>query len=433
MNLVPRGILAAVAFCATMVLGVGLNSGSSQLLVAKQPDGATDSPKFPNEVTFAKHVAPIIQNKCQTCHRPGMTAPFSLLKYDDVADWSETIKEVVEQKRMPPWHADPRFGKFRNDRRLSDDERATLIKWIDADMPLGNEKDLPPAREYSEGWMIGKPDVIFEMPEEVTVQATGTVPYQYYTTPTDFTEDVWVQAAEARPGNRKVVHHIIVAFRDPKAPRGQGGAVLGNGHIVGTAPGDMPLILPPGVARKIPAGATLIWQMHYTPTGKVEKDRSQLGLVFYKEQEPPKHNVLSRGIAQRRFAIPPGDGNYQVESEYTFTADALLYSFMPHMHLRGKDFIYEATYPDGRTETLLSVPRYNFSWQGTYLLEKPLAMPKGTKLHCTAHFDNSTANRANPDPAKEVRWGDQTWEEMMIGWINYAWEKPPVDPVAAGL
>jgi hypothetical protein len=384
------------------------------------------------DLTYAKHVAPIIQSKCQTCHRPGTAAPFSLLKYDDVAAWSETIKEVVEQKRMPPWHADPQFGKFVNDRRLTTHEIETLIRWIDADMPLGDEKDLPPAREYPEGWMIGKPDVVFELPEEVTVQATGTVPYQYYTTPTNFKEDVWVAAAEARPGNRKAVHHIIVLFRDPNAPRAEGRG-LGDGHIVGTAPGDMPLVLPPGVARKIPAGATLIWQMHYTPTGQIEKDRSQLGLILYKEKEPPQHSVLTRGIAQRRLAIQPGDPNYEAESEFVFANDAILYSFMPHMHLRGKDFKYDATYPDGRSETLLSVPHYDFGWQQTYILREPLRMPKGTKIHCTAHFDNSPDNRANPDATKEVRWGDQTWDEMMIGWINYAWQNPPVDPVAAGL
>jgi mono/diheme cytochrome c family protein len=373
-----------------------------------------------NDVTYAKHIAPIIQNKCQTCHRPGTAAPFSLLDYEDVVDWSQTIKEVVEQKRMPPWHADPRFGKFANDRRLTQDEIDLLVRWIDADTPKGNDQDLPPAKHYPDGWMIGTPDVVFELPEEVSVQATGTVPYRYYTTPTNFKEDVWVASAEARPGNRKVVHHIIVSFRDPQAPRREG-AGLGTGHIVGTAPGDMPLILPPGVARKIPAGSTLIWQVHYTPTGQVEKDRSQLGLIFYKEKEPPTRSVLTVGIAQRRFAIPPGDASYQVESDYVFPADAVLYSFMPHMHLRGKDFKYEATYPDGRSETLLSVPRYDFSWQSTYILREPMAMPKGTKIHCTAHFDNSRENRANPDPEKEVRWGDQTWEEMMIGWMNYAW------------
>jgi mono/diheme cytochrome c family protein len=426
-------IVGTVVF-AVVAIHLGLLCSGRTLLVAAEESKSAMATRTasPGEITYAKHVAPIIQNKCQTCHRPGMAAPFSLSKYDDVVDWSETIKEVVEQKRMPPWLADARFGKFRNDRRLSDAERETLIKWIDADMPMGDEKDLPPAKQYSEGWMIGKPDVVFELPQEVTVQATGTVPYQYYTTPTNFKEDVWVAAAEARPGNRKVVHHIIVSFRDPKV-RQQGGRGLGDGHVVGTAPGDMPLILPTGVARKIPAGSTLIWQMHYTPTGQVEIDRSQLGLVFYKEKQPPKYSELTRGISQRRLAIPPGDANHQVESEFTFPADAILHSFMPHMHLRGKDFKYEATYPDGSTETLLSVPRYDFGWQSTYILEQPLRMPKGTKIHCTAHFDNSPGNRANPDPTKEVRWGDQTWEEMMIGWINYAWEKPPVDPVAAGL
>src|SRR5262249_25243042 len=229
-----------------------------------------------------------------------------------------------------------------------------------------------------------------------------------------------------------VVHHIIVSYRDKKVKDRPGGRGIGDGFIVGTAPGDMPLILPPGLARRIPAGADLVWQMHYTPNGKVGKDRSQVGLIFYKGKEPPKWYAQTRGISNGNFAIPPGAPNHLVESEWVVPRDALLLSFMPHMHLRGKDFEYRATYPDGRTEVLLSVPRYDFSWQTSYRLAQSQRLPKGTKLHCTAHFHTSAPTPANPDRKKEVTWGDQTWEEMMIGWVDYVWAQPESEAIAEG-
>jgi hypothetical protein len=299
-------------------------------------------------------------------------------------------------------------------------------------MELGDPKELPPTPSYTDGWVIGKPDIIIELPEEQTIPATGAIPYQYFVTPTNFKEDVWVQAAEARPGNRKVVHHIIVSYRDPKVKERPGGRGIGDGFVVGTAPGDMPLILPPGMARRIPAGADLIWQMHYTASGKVSKDRSHVGLVFYKGKEPPRWNAQTIGITNNTFAIPPYAANHQVESEWTAPRDTLLLSFMPHMHLRGKDFEYQVHYPDGRSEILLSIPRYDFNWQTSYRESKPLHLPKGTRIHCKAHFDNSSANPANPDPTKEVTWGDQTWEEMMIGWIDFVWEQPEKEAILEG-
>jgi hypothetical protein len=268
----------------------------------------------------------------------------------------------------------------------------------------------------------GSSDVIFELPKEQTIQAEGVVDYQYFVSKTNFKEDVWVQAAEARPGNRSVVHHIIVSFRDPKSPRrgrGGDGDGIGQNMIVGTAPGDMPQIFKPGMARKIPAGSELVWQMHYTPTGKVEKDRSQVGFIFYKGKNPPEHAAMTRGIMNPELKIPPGAANEKFESEWLVRQDAVIFSFMPHMHVRGKDFEYKAIYPDGRSEVLLSVPKYDFNWQTMYRLETPMKMQKGTRIHCTAHFDNSAKNPANPDPTKEVSWGDQTWEEMLIGWVDY--------------
>jgi hypothetical protein len=346
----------------------------------------------------------------------------SLLTCDDASAWAETIREVVQQGRMPPWFADPQVGEFSNDRRLSKEERDTLLAWIDQDCPKGDEKDLPPPRELVPGWRIGKPDIVLSMEEEFEVPATAPrsgIPYKYFTVDTHFTEDKWVQRAEAIEGNRSVVHHIVVFILPPgqRFNPEKAGRVL-----VGTAPGDMPLKLPPGTAKKIPAGSKLVFQMHYTPNGSAQKDRSSVGLIFAKE--PPKLQALSLPVMNPRFAIPPGDDNYKVESQFTFRNNVLILSFMPHMHLRGKDFRYEVIYPDGKSETLLWVPHYNFSWQSSYRLAKPKAIPKGTKLHCVAHFDNSAKNRNNPDPKKLVLWGDQTWEEMMIGWTEFAFDRP---------
>jgi hypothetical protein len=354
-----------------------------------------------------------------------MVAPFALSSFDDAVEQSAMMKEVVLQRRMPPWHADPRHGEFSNNRRMPQEEVDQLVAWIDSGTPQGDPKELPPPVHYAEGWQIEKPDYVFELPKEVTVPAQGTVPYLYYTVPTNFKEDVWVQAAEARPGNRAVVHHIIVFCRDPES-RGRPQRILEN-NLVGTAPGDPPLVLPPGAARKIPAGSELVFQMHYTPNGKEQKDRSQVGIVLYKGKEPPKYNVGSVAIMNPRLRIPAGEANHQVESRHTFDRDTVVFSLMPHMHVRGKDFLFRAKYPDGRSEVLLSVPAYDFNWQNSYTPKTPLLIPKGTQLECVAHYDNSANNPANPDPTKEVRWGDQTWEEMMIGWLNTA----PAAPLAS--
>jgi mono/diheme cytochrome c family protein len=418
-------VLASASLLGISLIFLGIPGANS-----KEPEKA--APKEP--ITYAKQVSRIIQDRCQTCHHAGTAAPFSLLTYKDAVRWADTIREVVTEKRMPPWHADPHYGTWSNDRRLSKQEMDALIGWLDSGMPQGDDRDLPAARTYADGWVIGKPDVIFELPAEQTVPANGVINYQYFVTPTNFKEDVWVQAAEARPGNRGVVHHIIVSFRDPKTKERSGGRNngLGDGFIVGTAPGDMPLILPPGTARRIPAGADLVWQMHYTPNGKEAKDKSQVGFIFYKGKEPRKFNSQTRGAMNTNFAIPPGESNYLTESEWVVPRDTLLLSFMPHMHLRGKDFKYTAEYPDGHKEVLLSVPHYDFNWQTSYRLAQPTRLPKGTRIHCVAHFDNSAANPANPDPKKEVTWGDQTFEEMMIGWVDFIWEQPEREAIAEG-
>jgi hypothetical protein len=317
---------------------------------------------------------------------------------------------------MPPWSADPHYGKFSNDPSLSQKEIDTIVSWVDAGSPKGEEKDMPPAPKFVEGWTIGKPDVVLAMQEEYSVPADGAVPYLYFTIPTGFKEDKWIQAMEIKPGNRSVVHHVI-AFVQEAGATGQGGAQQGRGQLGGITPNKTGVVFAPGTARLVKAGSNLVFQMHYTTNGEATKDRTSIGLVFAKQ--PPTRTLITGNALNARFVIPPGESNHEVKSSTTFKEDVHLTSFMPHMHFRGKDFTYTAVYPDGRSEILLSVPKYDFNWQLTYVLEKPVALPKGTRLDCVAHFDNSTRNKFNPDPTKEVRWGDQTWEEMMIGWFSF--------------
>ncbi|HEV3122693.1 MAG TPA: redoxin domain-containing protein [Isosphaeraceae bacterium] len=373
------------------------------------------------QVTYAADVAPIVQAKCQSCHRPGQSGPFSLLTYDQTRRWAASIRDVIDERRMPPWHADPRYGHFENDRSLSPRQRAILMAWVAQGTPLGAADQVPPAREFVEGWSIGKPDLVFELPETYVVAAQGVLPYQYFRVPTGFTEDRWVTAAEARPGDASVVHHVLVFVVDPARAKDRRGGRGLDSHIAGYAPGDLPTIFPPGTAKRIPAGSELIFQVHYTPNGKVKTDRSRVGFIF--TNDAPAHEARTIGVAQRRFLIPAGAENHEVKSRARVTADCLLLSFLPHMHLRGKDFLYKATYPDGTSEVLLSVPAYDFGWQSMYRLAEPKRLPKGTQIDCLAHFDNSENNPANPNPKEEVRWGEQTFEEMMIGYIDYSVER----------
>jgi peroxiredoxin len=379
-------------------------------------------PKKEGTFTYARDISRILQKNCQDCHRPGQIGPMSLLTYRDALAWGETIKEVVTDKRMPPWYADPRYGHFSNDRSLPAKEREALLAWIDQGMPRGDDKDMPPPRVFPKVWKIGEPDVIIRMPAEFDVPAEMPkfgVPYKHFFVQTDFDEDRWVQRAEARPGAPAVVHHII-AFVLPPGERFIPGSPR-TPTLCGTAPGEMPFILPPGMAKKIPKGSKIVFQMHYTPNGKAQKDRSEIGLIFAKK--PPQKEVVTVPVYNLFFRIPPGDDNFKLESSYTFRKDGAIVGFMPHMHLRGKDFLYQAKYPDKKAEILLSVPRFNFNWQSVYRPAKEIPMPKGTVLECIAHFDNSAKNPNNPDPTAAVRWGDQTWEEMMVGWVDIAYER----------
>jgi hypothetical protein len=312
---------------------------------------------------------------------------------------------------MPPWHADARYGHFSNDRRLSVQERATLLAWIDQGTPEGNRNDVPPPRKFAEGWTIGIPDVVFEIPEPYLVPPQGVVEYVHVKVPSGFKEDRWIQAAEAVPGDRSVVHHIIVYLDDHTDPRS-----IRERHLCGYAPGDMPSVYPPGTAKKVPAGADLVFEIHYTPNGKLRKDRSKVGMIFAKE--PVKREAFTVGIANDGFLIPAHKDDVPVAARMTLDREIRLLSFMPHMHLRGKRFRYSITRPGESTQVILSVPAYDFGWQSYYILADPLTLPKGTTIDCLAHFDNSESNPNNPDPTKLVRWGDQTFNEMMIGYID---------------
>jgi hypothetical protein len=412
----------------------------------------------PAPVTFNKDVLPILQNNCQSCHRPNQIAPMSFLTYQDVRPWAQAMKSAVLTKKMPPWFADPKYGHFSNERKLSDTEIKTLVRWAETGAPEGDAKDKPAPREFApEGWNI-KPDLILAMPKPYTVPADGVVEYTYVVIPTGFTKDTWVTAAEILPGNRQVMHHVIAFVRppgsqwlkdakpgepfvpvihkrdangaavgtDPRSPdpHAQGGrgqnpqAAAQNEFLVAYVPGIQPQTfnLTGNSAKLIPAGSDIVFQMHYTPNGAAGTDVTKVGLVLAKEA--PKARYLTLPAMTFQFAIPANDANYEVHSQVTFDQDAQLVWLQPHMHLRGKDFEYRLVYPSGTSETALKVPNYSFSWQLGYDEAKPIVLPKGTRMECTAHFDNSANNPANPNPNAVVKWGDQSWEEMMIGWFG---------------
>jgi len=434
------------------------------------------------EVTFTRDVAPIFFKHCAACHQPEDIAPFSVVEYKDVLPWKQTIRQKVSAREMPPWHADPRYGDFANVARLTQPEIDTITSWIDQGAKEGDAKDLPELPPAVAGFEIGKPDYVLAMTQEYTVQPHAADQYVYVTFPTKFKEDKWVQAAEIIPGNKRIVHHVIAHVLPPEATSGaakrlsgefpqadadpasifykQGslsrvkmdapviddGAKAPNGGslfrrqtgddgaggysmlLASYAPGKGPDIYPPGTAKRIPAGSTVILQIHYSSFhGAIEtaqRDQTAVAITFAKS--PPAKRAITATVPNHYFKIPPGAANHQVTAAYTFDRDVELISYMPHMHMRGKDMKYEALYPDGHRETLLWVPRYQFNWQTVYRLKKPIPMPKGSKLIVTAHFDNSMKNMHNPDATKAVRWGDPTYDEMMIGWIEYtvAVDKP---------
>jgi hypothetical protein len=442
----------------SFIAAMALVMGAAPTAFAQAPAGAATP-------TFNKDIAPILYANCTTCHRAGEIAPMSLLTYKEARPWARAMATQVTNGTMPPWHADPAHGKFSNERRLTDEQKSTIVRWASGGAPEGIPADLPPPPPYVEGWRLGQPDVVLSMQEDYPIPATGTIPYVYFEVPANFPEDRWIQSWELRPGNRAVVHHVIVYARppqsaaapqarpaDPNAPRplplltfaegmdipaGQTGGrplpegqrppafpndrprprTLGN-SIGGYVPGNSTRVFPEGTAMRLPAGWSLMFQMHYTTTGETTSDRTRLGLTFAKQ--PPKIALSGSALVNGSLHIPPGATDHRVDAEVTINRDIMLYSMTPHTHVRGKRWTYEVIYPDNRRETILSVPNYDFEWQHEYVFQEPLRLPGGTKLHATAWYDNSKANKANPDPTKDVWWGDQTWEEMMFTGLTFS-------------
>ncbi len=447
---------------AAMVIGLALAGPSAAS--AQTPAGAP---------TFSKDVAPIFYKNCTVCHRPGEIAPMSLLTYNDARPWTRSIATNVTRGTMPPWHADPAHGEFLNDRRLSQADRDTIVRWVSAGAPEGNPADLPPQPVYPDGWAIGKPDAVFALSEDYPVPPSGTIDYKYFEVPTNFTEDKWIQAFEVKPGSPSVVHHVIVYARPPQRPRPAAPASAappagappanaapqrrqapftfapnmeepdavkaaaarqeggndrpapdgGTGMFVGGyTPGQAVRVFQPGSSLRLPAGSTLVFQMHYTANGKPMTDRSKIGFVFAKEA--PKQEAIIAALVNQNFTLPAGEPNTRVDAELTINQDMILWSLLPHTHVRGRRWEVEARYPDGRSEVILAVPNYDFNWQTDYIFKQPLKLPKGTVLHSSAWYDNSAANKSNPNPKADVHWGDQTWEEMQFTAFTFTLEPP---------
>jgi len=401
------------------------------------PDpGAIPVTKASN-VTFTKDVAPIVQQHCQSCHRPGEGTPFSMLSYEEARPWAIAMKRMVVTRAMPPWFEDGHTEKFENNRSLTQAQIDTIAAWVDAGAPKGDPKDMPPALDFVKGWTIPKPDKIYQLPRAFSVPATGILDYQYVILPTGFTKDTWVQDVEAAPTDRSVVHHIVAYVRTPGsnyfkdqpkgeffvAPPAKTGEKAAKDDVpsdwlVGYAPGQPPDMFVPGQAKLIPAGSDIVLEVHYMPEGKASTDQSNVGLVLAKEA--PTERVMTLQAGNEKFKIPPGDPDYRVEASYTFRREVTLLGLHPHMHMRGKDMSYRLVFPNGETRSILNVPHYNWHWQLWYNLAKPITLPAGTRVECTAHYDNSANNPENPDPSKTVTWGQQSFDEMMVCFFNVA-------------
>jgi mono/diheme cytochrome c family protein len=416
---------------------------------------------------FTKDVAPILFRNCTTCHRPGGQAPFSLLEYDTVKAKADDIRHAVESGDMPPWHADGPRGVFRNDRRLTDAEKQTILRWVGSGKKRGDKKQMPETPVYATGWEIGVPDAIVSMTEDFAVPASGKIEYQYFEVPTNFTEDKWIQAIEFMPGAREVVHHVIVFARPPAAPAPAAGAappaprpagtpapppvlIRNRAHEVpaeparldslhpppkdrgvmigGTAPGTNVLEFPAGTALRVRKGTVLTFQMHYTARGHEMHDRTSVGFRFAKEA--PEEELRMQAFLNGSFVLPAGAKDVAVPAEIGFGEAVRVWGLLPHTHLRGTRWKYTLEKPDGTSEVILDVPRYDFNWQTFYFFDKPLEIPAGGKILSTAWYDNSATNKSNPDPTIDVKWGDQTWEEMQFTGFLYSINsrrlKPPV-------
>lgn len=361
------------------------------------------------QISYEKEIAPLLMDKCVACHREGGIGPWQMSSYEMIKGFAPMIREVVRTRRMPPWHADPHHQAFRNDRGLNNEQTRTLVHWIEAGAPRGSGADplLAQKKEWP-AWPLGEPDLAIETPP-FTTPATGVIPYQMIAVKNPLTEDKWVRAIDYLPGQRAVLHHVIGSAGGAE----RRGAISLSNYV----PGAEPLVLPDEAGILLPAGATFHFQMHYTPNGQALTDSTKLGLYFRKD--PPKYNFRSFVLAQPKLKIPANAKEHTEVAERSFEHDAVIYTVHPHSHFRGKSQKFVVQYPDGREEVLLNVPAYDFNWQATYELVKPVNAPAGTKILYTTVFDNSAQNKANPDPNREIRWGEQTWDEMVFGVLRY--------------
>jgi hypothetical protein len=388
---------------------------------------------FAADPTFHRDILPILQKNCQSCHRAGEIGPMPLLTYEQTRPWAKAIKVAVATGKMPPWFADPQYGHFANDRRLSAEEVRKIVSWVDSGAPEGDPKEAPPPVAWKEGWNI-RADEIFQMPDAFPVPAKGTLDYVYIVIPTGFTKDTWVTAAEVRPSAPAVVHHAIAVIRPPGSrwmkdakpfvplipgmPSGEDDPQtkpvdMSYEYLAGYSPGMQPQRFDiDHSAKLIPARSDIVLQVHYTPNGKAPmKDQTRIGLTL--AEAAPAKRFMSAVAASANWTIPAGDPNYEGHARLTFGEPVELVSLQPHMHVRGKDMTIRVTYPSAKSETLLSVPHYDFHWQIVYYLEKPLHLPQGARVEVTAHWDNSAGNAQNPDPTATVSYGFQSWEEML--------------------
>jgi hypothetical protein len=377
------------------------------------------------EITFAKDIARIFQNRCEECHRQGGVAPMSLVTYEESRPWARAIKEKVISREMPPFHAAGPVGRYQNDPRLTGEEVAMITKWVDSGAAKGNPQDLPGPREWKRKWAHGEPDLIVKVKQPYPVKASAKDQYAFFIFDYVFPEDIWIRAVDTRPGNLKVVHHANTHVVTPMFKAPPEGVIAGDFDpgargtvmIAGWAPGVYSVLLPEGTAVKIPKGMRLGIQVHYAPNDKETTDETSVGLYFA-DGTIRKHLKVLFGD-RKDVAIPPGDPNYSLTTTKTFDTDAVVRFFHVHMHLRGKSYEMKFTYPDGRQEIALEVPRYDFNWQRTYVLTESIRVPKGTKVEFTGVYDNSPKNKYNPDPTQTVRWGEKTTDEMMQGRIFY--------------
>jgi peroxiredoxin/mono/diheme cytochrome c family protein len=373
------------------------------------------------QVTYSNQIARLFQRRCVECHRDGDIAPFALDDYEAAAGWAEMIAEVVRENRMPPWHANAEPSKFSNDRQLTDEEKSLIEKWVSAGAPQGDPAMLPPSRQFTKGWQLPRePDLVVPMSDEPhPVPAEGTVEYQFFRVDPQLTEDKWIEAVEVVPGNRAVVHHVLVFAESPGDEQPDiGGGV--RGFLAAYVPGLRSVHFPPGMAKFLPAGSKLVFQLHYTPNGSPQTDVSKIAFVFT-SRDQVTHEVKTVSAFQPMIRIPAAAADHVESTKTKLHRDAKLLALMPHLHLRGKAFRYLLKRPgDELWTTLLDVPRYDFNWQTNYQLAEPLDLPDGSFIKCVAHYDNSPDNPNNPDPEQSVRWGEQTWDEMMIGYFDVA-------------